>query len=345
VNNHEQCECCSDPHCEGCCAACEASAPSAPAQKTSLLKSATASGLSKHKCIDGCISPLVKDACGNCIAPTQMPCTDSIENKLFPPVPNLNRLTAQEIKDLRKIIERVNVDSIKERYFLKLQYKVPYQNQRNNNQTQAVADRMCNVTEMSQCFEYSGKMNPDPTMQYADYLYKLWHDKKWNSPAEDKETRIKIAKELKVTTNIRSIPATKQAKIDTLNHYLKKGYGVMLSVYGKDRGHFIRVIAADNNKLTFDDPYGKPVDPAGRNTLKVVKDASGNPLKSKVDASRDSTNGYVNDGYHDQNGKSYLNSTTDKGNEETGSQGMNCEWTWGQCDDAIFKFFDAYKPE
>ena len=60
-------------------------------------------------------------------------------------------LTVEEISEVRDKIEALKDITKKKELFLELQGKVPYHNQLNNDQTQYIANRMCNLTSEAMC--------------------------------------------------------------------------------------------------------------------------------------------------------------------------------------------------
>src|SRR5690606_31138384 len=108
-----------------------------------------------------------------------------------------DELTPQEIKDIRSKIKELTDTEQKKELYLELQTKVPYHNQRNNEQTQYIADRMCNLTSQAMCLEYLGLSCPDSNMQFEDYLEQMREDNNYGARTTQ-TARQKIAENLNV---------------------------------------------------------------------------------------------------------------------------------------------------
>jgi hypothetical protein len=172
-------------------------------------------------------------------------------------------LTVDEIADIREnYIKSLPEDQQAEAY-LELQMKVPYHNQRDNNQEQYVADRMCNLTSEAMCFEYLGISNPNPDMQFEDYLEQIRIENGYGDRTTQ-GARAKLAKHLGVCYDKENFNDKFSQKRTDLESYilpkLKSGYSVMLSVWPDCKGHLVRVLNIDSEGITVDDPYGRVTD-------------------------------------------------------------------------------------
>jgi hypothetical protein len=81
-------------------------------------------------------------------------------------------LDPDETAKVRRLIKQRHADNQPD-YYARLQAKVEYKSQRDNNQSHSIADRMCNLTSLAMALEYLGIKNPEPSMQFEDYLEKI----------------------------------------------------------------------------------------------------------------------------------------------------------------------------
>ena len=163
-------------------------------------------------------------------------------------------------------------------YYLDLQSKTAYRNQRNNQTTdggESAGDDMCNVTSLAMCLDTVGigkpksliehskrfKNGPKLTeeklsaMQYEDYLdlirryYKL-------GPRTSYVTLSKITEKMGAEWEQLAPPAArpwkKQLWEDHAGAALSAGHGVIFSI----RGHIVRLQSVQDEGLVVDDPYG-----------------------------------------------------------------------------------------
>ncbi|WP_461633068.1 fibronectin type III domain-containing protein [Labilibaculum euxinus] len=171
-----------------------------------------------------------------------------------------NELTVSEISDVRDKIKTLEDEKKKKELYLELQKKVSYHNQRNNNQTRYVADRMCNLTSESMCLEYLGITCPDANMQFEDYLEKIRSENNYGARTTP-GARKKVAEHLGACYDKKiyggSFSTKKKALKDYVIPKLESGSAVMLSVWPKCKGHLVRLQSVSKEGVIVDDPYGK----------------------------------------------------------------------------------------
>jgi Fibronectin type III domain len=217
-------------------------------------------------------------------------------------------LTPVKIKDVREQIESLKNEEQKKELYLELQKKVPYHNQRNNNQEQSLSDRMCNLTSEAMCLEYLGISCPKSNMQFEDYMEQIRKDKKFG----DRTTLIarqKVAEYLGACSDKKSYENTFSNAKDNLSDYinlkLKSGCAVMIGVWPICKGHLVRVQNVTNEGLIIDDPYGKVTDFNAREKCKS--------------------------GRYDTNSKT-----------EEISKGSDNLWKWNDIKDITIKYVEVY---
>lgn len=167
-------------------------------------------------------------------------------------------LTPQEIAKARELIQKKPATD-RPALWLRLQQKVKYRNQRNNNQTGAVADRMCNLTSLSMCLEYLGIACPKPEMQFEDYLEQERVDHAFDARTSC-ETWENLAKLFKVTMQTIDLQTDQKKKLtDKLKPPLASGKGVLISIFSvaSTKGHIVRLQEVTDEGLIVDDPFGK----------------------------------------------------------------------------------------
>jgi hypothetical protein len=167
-------------------------------------------------------------------------------------------LEVDEIAKSRALIKNRPADRQAD-YYTRLQGKVKYKSQRDNNQTGDLADRMCNLTSVAMALEYLGVKNPEPAMQFEDYLEKVRAEKGYPARIEGKAWE-KLADGLGVSMSsidlMTSDPGVLKAK---LKPEIEKGRGVVLSIFSSKsrKGHIVRLQSVSEDGLVVDDPFGK----------------------------------------------------------------------------------------
>ena len=160
-------------------------------------------------------------------------------------------LTAAEIGEVRELIKLVEDEEKRKELYRELQKKVPYHNQRDNINDDA--DYMCNLTSQAMCFEYLGITNPDPSMQFEDYLEKIRTEGKFGDRTIS-EVRDSIASHLGIRQGLKWDPTMTKVYLQKLfNTLLDKDCSIMISC----GGHLVRLQGLSDNGLIVDDPYGK----------------------------------------------------------------------------------------
>ena len=201
------------------------------------------------------------------------------------------KLTAAQISEARKEIEKITDVDKKAEAYLKLQKRVMFKNQRNNESTLFkkdskgkettekvnIGDVMCNVTCTAMALEMLGLSNPCandiPPLQYEDcieknitwehegtFKYKPLNDgnkyddaREW-AAGRQSAVRNMFGDKVAVTTKVDLSVKKDIDKIKALiMERLKLGDGVIVSY----SGHFIRIKSCDDNGYYYDDPYGK----------------------------------------------------------------------------------------
>ncbi|MDQ8012155.1 MAG: hypothetical protein REI96_06895 [Flavobacterium nitrogenifigens] len=165
---------------------------------------------------------------------------------------------ANQIKDIRKLIDKFQTNEEKIKAYRILQYFVEYNSQR-DAKYKKLADTMCNVTSESMALQYLGQMNPapDPNMKMEDFMMIMIRDilKQGDDARLDVDTRVKIANELGIKGKYEWVGTifdrSKHKQI--LEDKLNKGYGVCMSVLG----HIVRVVDVNESGIVLDDPYGR----------------------------------------------------------------------------------------
>jgi len=221
---------------------------------------------------------------------------------------NNSVLTPDEIKNVREQIEMLKDKEQKKELYLELQEKVPYHNQRNNDQEQYISDRMCNLTSEAMCLEYLGISCPTADMQFEDYLEQLRKDNNYGDRTTQ-GARQKVAEKLGACYSNEKFDGTFSTEKEELKMFilskLQSGCAVMLSVWPACKGHLVRIQNVTNEGLIVDDPYGMVTN-----------------FKTREDC---------NSGGYD------TNSTTDEN-----SKGSDNLWKWGDIKDITVKYVEVY---
>lgn len=180
------------------------------------------------------------------------------------------RLSADEIALVRSYIS--NLDESKQAgYYLRLQSKINYRNQRNNQSKATESDKnnnswmssdskagdiMCNLTSVVMAFEYLGVKNPNPKIQFEDYLEKQRVEKHGSSERGSADTWKLLAKEFDISQSTIYLNTSSQEKISSkLRPFLEKGAGVVISAFTR-KGHIVRLQNITKEGLIVDDPFG-----------------------------------------------------------------------------------------
>ncbi|MBP5420518.1 MAG: hypothetical protein J6Y72_11990 [Bacteroidales bacterium] len=236
----------------------------------------------------------------------------SFKSEDFKKLQQIEELTPKEIREYREFIKTLPEDERAD-WYLELQKKVPYHNQRNNSsQLTTVAgndvnigDVMCNVTSMVMALEMLGFENPcAPNIaQFEDCIEK--HLKDIAIEKQHKGTfKFKPLNDSNKYDNSREYADSRESVIDLmfsnsvlfgskefsvkddiekikvlLKDRLSKGDGVIVSY----KGHFIRIVSCNDESFTYDDPYGsytigiggKRVWSKGKTNGKATEDGEG----------------------------------------------------------------------
>lgn len=169
-------------------------------------------------------------------------------------------LTVEEIKKVREMIEELE-DEEKGDYYLQLQGKVPYHNQRDNSYS-TIADAMCNLTSEAMALEYLGVSCPKDDKQFEDYLEDLRVEKKYDLRS-NQISRQKLAEELGVCHSQFNKDWTigelisKDEFLTVLAPKLKEGCSMIIGGFMTDPGHIVRLQSITKDGIYVDDPFGK----------------------------------------------------------------------------------------
>lgn len=166
------------------------------------------------------------------------------------------RLTTDEIRRARELIDQETDDARRGELFQSLQSKVEYHSQRDNASTadgKKIGDVMCNLTSLAMALTYLGVQNPDPSKQFEDVLEEIRVKKKL--PARTlADGWGGVANELGATVEFIGWSIVKgqdwyQANVSPA---LSAGNAVMASI----TGHIVRLQAVTPAGLVADDPFG-----------------------------------------------------------------------------------------
>ncbi|MDO4230480.1 MAG: hypothetical protein Q4C98_11755, partial [Capnocytophaga sp.] len=189
--------------------------------------------------------------------------------------------TIAEINNARKLIEAIKDTTKQKELYLKLQEKVPYYSQRDNeslateediknNSTwmkigDTAGDIMCNLTSQAMGLHYLGleppcKDCPEECNQYTqmeDYLECVRRGKGFEHRGRV-DTRENLSKLFENVSQKQETINSYDKEIITkkLKPYLEKGCSIIISSFG----HIVRLQAITEKGLVVDDPYGKVVD-------------------------------------------------------------------------------------
>jgi len=171
----------------------------------------------------------------------------------------LDRLTPEKIKIVRDLIKQLDKSKQAE-FYLELQRKVKYRNQRNNKQTGPVADAMCNLTSLAMAFEYLGISSPDKGVQFEDYLErKRILDNPGISRIESSAWK-NLANDFGITMKIIGLGTSdKQSIVKKLKSHIMNGSSIILSAFSiaSTQGHIVRIQEITNKGIIVDDPFGR----------------------------------------------------------------------------------------
>ncbi len=195
----------------------------------------------------------------------------------------IDELTPAQIRKYRDYIKTLPEDERAE-WYLELQKKVPYHNQRDNESLATDADVennktwlkkgdnagdiMCNLTAEAMCLEMLGIEFPCENCdsvcgiysQFEDYLECLRRSNQYGARTVT-STRRSLAELFNVRQVYQSFTGkfseNKSQLITYINGKLEKGYSVLMSVWPNCKGHIVRVQSIDEEKIIVDDPNGK----------------------------------------------------------------------------------------
>ena len=189
--------------------------------------------------------------------------------------------TPEEISSSREQIEKVTDSLQKSELYLKLQEKVPYYSQRNNeslatkedaaknfwlNEGDPAGDIMCNLTSQAMGLYYLGvtkpcKDCPEECNQYEqmeDYLECVRRVKglEHRGYGGTRKKMQNLFGDVSYKYKDHRRVFQKEEITNLLQPHLAKGDAVILSAFG----HIVRLQAITDKGLVVDDPYGKVVD-------------------------------------------------------------------------------------
>ena len=201
-----------------------------------------------------------------------------------------DRLAASEIRTVRTLIEAAVLPANRERYYLALQEKVNYQNQRNSQvkgyslwsgtfkQWRNVGNEMCNLSSLGMALLYQGISMEDlaaklkdlgfkgtPAAQYDDRLEQIRHQMAINASKgkipnvntlrRDTKETLKILAESFGLTVEQSIVGKRDYHWyqDHVLNELAQGHSIIMSY----DGHIVRIQGVTEAGLVVDDPFGR----------------------------------------------------------------------------------------
>jgi hypothetical protein len=183
-------------------------------------------------------------------------------------------LNIDEIGEYRRLVAQ-RPQGERTQWYRKLQDKTPFFNQRNNRSPGNIADAMCNVTALANCLTYLGIKNPNPSMQFEDYLERLRVNKRYGS-REVWTTLARLAKDLGADPVDKGSGITSISfNAEQIKSALDAGYVVMGSIRlkhsakHKEMRHIVRYQGYDASGFIVDDPFGRATDgtvPYGQKT-------------------------------------------------------------------------------
>nr|WP_321450585.1 fibronectin type III domain-containing protein [uncultured Carboxylicivirga sp.] len=202
---------------------------------------------------------------------------ESIDGKTLDEIFNqYESLSAEEISIVRSMIKEETDSEKKKEYYLKLQEKVEYKNQRDNISTTdgASKNNMCNLTSVSMAFEMLGVSKEDFIAKaeqdnmvipqnikdgdFEDVLEYIRHEKDLGN-RELATTWDKLAKYGGIKTydikNVKSSLKSNQP-ITFLEQKLGEGYGIVMSI-SNYKGHIVRLQNVSETGVVIDDPFGE----------------------------------------------------------------------------------------
>ncbi|MDX2303825.1 MAG: C39 family peptidase, partial [Microscillaceae bacterium] len=194
-------------------------------------------------------------------------------------------LSPEQIAQARQLIQKLPTSTLQGDYFEKLQYKVPYFNQRDSEVSGHVGsgaycnlgDYMCNMSSMAMGLALFGVSNPKPDMQYDDAVEKIRHEK---YPSDDRTGygQFRIAEffgfyyggldgdKKNMTDNTWMFDARHQSSYDytwyvkNILPELRKGNSITIGIQDKtnsNNGHIVHLLGVNQKGLTVHDPMGK----------------------------------------------------------------------------------------
>jgi hypothetical protein len=185
-----------------------------------------------------------------------------------------SRLTIDEIRESRQLIANLPASN-RASLYRKLQYKVPYFNQRDNGYT-SIADVMCNVTTLASCLTFLGVKNPQPSRQFEDVLESIIRNKPstypsysginarywWSNFAKLAKNEFGIA-----SSGVKMLSGFPATNLQYFKNFVKtnweptlnQGKAIMTGVATTTGGHIVKVVDIDWNRggIIVDDPYGR----------------------------------------------------------------------------------------
>jgi hypothetical protein len=166
------------------------------------------------------------------------------------------RLSPDEMNAAREKISALPDAAQRQQMFLDLQAKVSYHSQRDNaskDHDKPIGDVMCNLTSLAMCLEYLGVKNPQPEMQFEDYLEKL-RVEKVGKPRTDVSGWGEVAKLMGVQFEfVKGAGVNNRAWYEgNVKPHLAAGEAVMCSI----KGHICRIQGMSPEGVVADDPYG-----------------------------------------------------------------------------------------
>lgn len=167
-----------------------------------------------------------------------------------------DRLTPEQLAEARAEVAKLP-PAERPKYYLQLQSKPAYQNQRDNAtaKEKVKGGGTCNLTSVAMCLEYLGIPSPHPELAYDEALIKLALDQGF-SDLTSHETWRKVTAKLGVGMSTIQSGGQKAPRSFWESNVRDKHLGAGHSVLCSLDGHIVRVQAATDSGLVVDDPFG-----------------------------------------------------------------------------------------
>ncbi|MDX2305692.1 MAG: hypothetical protein NW226_22995, partial [Microscillaceae bacterium] len=185
-------------------------------------------------------------------------------------------LSPEQIAQARQLIQKLPTSTLQGDYFEKLQYKVPYFNQRDSEVSGYVGsgaycnlgDYMCNMSSMAMGLALFGVSNPKPDMQYDDAVEQVRIDH-YPSYKRTGEGQFRIAnhfgykyESLDGKGSETGLWGEKESYlydwyVQHVLPHLRKGNAITIGIALGEHGHIVHLLGITKQGLSVHNPYGK----------------------------------------------------------------------------------------